>query len=210
MAQNLTDVWQEVHGDLLAFIAKRVANEAAVEDILQEVFLRTHRKLDSLKDPRRVVSWLFQITRHAIIDHYRSRQLHREIPAGLANDIDSAHATSDFGEPSRAALTTFSGDSGQLRAELAGCLRPMIEKLSAHYRDTIMLVELEGLTQEAAAKRLGLSVSGVKSRLKRGRTQLKRMLDACCLIELDRRRGIVDFAVRDSSSQTCHPSSRTV
>src|SRR5574341_1426671 len=91
MAQDAQKIWQQVHDGLRAFVSKRVANEAEVEDILQEVFLRMHRKLDSLKDPRRVVSWLFQITRHAIIDHYRKPARRREMPAGLSADLDTDH-----------------------------------------------------------------------------------------------------------------------
>jgi RNA polymerase sigma-70 factor (ECF subfamily) len=202
MAQDMTDIWQEVHDDLRTFIAKRVANEAAVEDILQEVFLRMHRKIDSLKDPRRVVSWLFQITRHAIIDYYRATQHLRETPAGLTVDLEAMHRALPLKERDT--------DSGQPRTELAGCLRPMIAKLSTPYREAVMLVELEGLTQQNAAKRLGLSVSGMKSRIQRGRTQLRRMLEECCLIELDRRRGIADYAPRNTSSQACRPSPRTM
>jgi RNA polymerase sigma-70 factor (ECF subfamily) len=202
MARGMTDIWQEVHDDLRTFIAKRVANDAAVEDILQEVFLRMHRKLNSLKDPRRVVSWLFQITRYAVIDYYRSTQRLRETPAGLTVDLEAM--------PTALPLKETDADSGQPRTELAGCLRPMIEKLSPHYREAVMLVELEGLTQKDAATRLGISVSGMKSRIQRGRTQLKRMLEECCLIELDRRHGIVDYALRDASAQACRPSPRTV
>jgi RNA polymerase sigma-70 factor (ECF subfamily) len=204
MAQGTTDIWQEVHDDIRIFIAKRVANEAAVEDILQEVFLRMHRKLESLKDPRRVVSWLFQITRHAVIDYYRSTQRIREKPVGLTLDLESMHTALPLKEPDTDA------DSVEPRTELAGCLRPMIEKLSPHYREAVMLVELEGLTQQDAAKRLGLSVSGMKSRIQRGRTQLRRMLEECCLIELDRRRGIADYAPRNMSSQVCRSSPRTM
>jgi RNA polymerase sigma-70 factor, ECF subfamily len=202
MAQNTIDSWQEVRDGLRAFIAKRVVNLTEVDDIMQEVFLRMHRKLDSLKDPRRMVSWVFQITRHVIVDHYRSPKCHHEVPAGLAGDIDLAHPTS--------ALSTFSEDSGQLRTELASCLRPMIEQLSSHYREAVTLVELEGLTQNAAAKRLSLSVSGMKSRVQRARQQLKRLLEKCCVIELDRRRGIVNYTLRNSSCQSCRSSSRKV
>lgn len=202
MAQDTTDIWQEVHDGLRAFIATRVANEAEIEDILQEVFLRIHRKIEGLKDPRRIVSWVFQITRRVIVDHYRSPKRRREVPAGLAGDIDLAHPTS--------ALSTFSEASGQLRTEVAGCLRPMIEQLSSDYRAAVTLVELEGLTQNAAAKQLGLSVSGMKSRVQRGRQQLKRLLEECCVIELDRRRSIVNYTLRDSSCQSCRPSSRKV
>lgn len=197
MAKNGQDIWRQVHDGLRAFVARRVADEAAVEDILQEVFLRMHRRLDSLKDPRRIVSWLFQIARHAIVDHYRRPARRREMPAGLPADLDAAHPVSVSSVEEE--LT----DARRLRAELAGCLRPMIDRLSADYRQAVTLVELEGLTQQAAAKRLHLSVSGMKSRVQRGRRQLKNMLQACCEIQLDARRGVADYRVRDPHSDPC-------
>jgi len=200
MTRDIQDIWQEVQDSLRVFIAKRVANEAEAEDILQEVFLRMHRKLDSLNDPRSVVSWLFQITRHAIIDHYRSPARRREVPAGLAADLETTRTVQ--AEP----VVAESADSGRLREELAGCLRPMIERLASQYREAVMLVELEGLTQSAAAKRLGISASGMKSRVQRGRRQLKRQLDECCLIQLDRRRSVTDYVLRDPQCSPCGPS----
>ena len=197
MASTVTELWQQVHDGLRAFIAKRVADEAEVDDILQEVFLRMHRGLDGLKDTRRVVSWAYQITRHAIIDHYRVPARRREMPAGLAVDMETtgtALATPVVGD---------SKDSGERRSELAGCLRPMIEQLDKDYREALMLVELEGLTQQAAAKRIGLSLSGMKSRVQRGRQQLKRKLDDCCLIQLDLRHGVADYTVRDPKRSPC-------
>lgn len=197
MATAASEVWRQVHDNLRAFIVKRVANEAEVEDILQEVFLRIHRRIDGLKDPRRVVSWVYQITRHAIIDHYRMPGHRREVPAGLATDMEATGLMVAALPAERAA------DSGRLRTELADCLRPMLSRLSQDYRDAVMLVELEGLTQQAAAERLGLSLSGMKSRVQRGRKQLKRMLDDCCLIQLDRRGGVVDYDVRDKGCNPC-------
>ena len=178
MATTVTQLWQQVHDGLRAFIVKRVADEAEVDDILQEVFLRMHRGIDSLKDPRRVVSWVYQITRHAIVDHYRAPERRRELPAGLAADIEAT------GAPPTTSVVLDSGDSDEHRAELAACLRPMIDQLTKDYREALMLVELEGLTQQAAAKRIGLSLSGMKSRVQRGRQQLKRKLEECCLIQL--------------------------
>ena len=200
MTQDVKDIWQEVHRGLRTFIARRVANDAEVEDLLQEVFLRMHRRLESLKDPSRLVSWVFQITRHAIADHYRAMERQREVPAGLAADMDAAFPTPS---PSR---TRQSPDSGELRQELAACLRPMVEQLSTHSREAITLVELDGLTQQAAAKRLGLSASGMKSRVQRGRRQLKRLLEECCVIQLDHRRRIAEYAVRDPQCNPCGAS----
>lgn len=76
----------------------------------------------------------------------------------------------------------------------------MIARLSDEYREAMMLVEIEGLTQAAAAKRLRLSVSGMKSQVQRGRHKLKRMLEECCVIQLDPRRSSTHYAVRDPQS----------
>lgn len=192
MIKTTEALWQIMHDGLRAFIAKRVNDQGHVDDILQDVFVRVHRRLDTVNDPHRIVSWIYQVTRHAIIDHYRKPGRQREVPAGLSSELealDEVLAMSDMTSP---------GDAGKLRAELAGCLRPMIERLSQDYRDAVTLVEIEGLTQQAAAKRLGISLSGMKSRIQRGRARLKQMLDDCCVIELDRRKGVVEYRSRRS------------
>ena len=83
----------QVQQRLRTFIAQRVPNEGEVDDILQDVFLRMHRRLDSLKDPRRVVSWVFQITRNVIADYYRAPNRRREVAAGLAADMEARQST---------------------------------------------------------------------------------------------------------------------
>jgi len=195
MEAHAQEIWQQIHNGLRAFIAKRVANEAEVDDIVQDVWLKMQRGLDGLKDQRRLISWIYQIARHAIIDHYRAPGRRREMPAGLAADLEVYQSSST--------MTTASEDSGQLRTELAGCLRPMIERLSGEYRQAVILIDLEGLTQQEAAAQLGLSLSGMKSRVQRGRRQLKGMLEACCTIELDRRRGVADYDLRDQQNHSC-------
>lgn len=203
MTTKTEELWQAVHDGLRAFIAKRVNDQGHVDDILQDVFVRVHRQVGSVRDPRRLVSWIYQVTRNAIIDHYRKPGRQREIQAGLSSDLKVFHEVPTISEMTR------HGDAGELRAELAGCLRPMIERLSQDYRDAISLVELEGLTQQAAAKQMGISLSGMKSRVQRGRARLKQMLDDCCLIELDRRGGVVDYRTRASGCNSCASDTST-
>lgn len=74
------------------------------------------------------------------------------------------------------------------------------QRLSHEYREAITLVELHGLTHQEAAAKLGLSVAGMKSRVQRGRRQIKQMLDDCCLIQLDSRRGVADYQLRPDVS----------
>ena len=199
MTTKTEELWQALHNGLRVFIVKRVDDQEHADDILQEVFVRVHRQIDSVKDPERLVSWVYQITRNAIIDHYRKPGRQREVPFGLSGELE---AKNDVAE----ALTASYSDVVEPRTELSGCLRPMIERLSRDYRAAIMLVGIEGLTQQAAAKQMGISLSGMKSRVQRGRKQLKQMLDDCCLIELDGRGGVIDYRTRSTDCDGCAPN----
>jgi RNA polymerase sigma-70 factor (ECF subfamily) len=56
----------------------------------------------------------------------------------------------------------------------------------------VRLAEIEGLPQQEVADRLGLSLSGAKSRIQRGRAMFKKELEQCCRFEFDRRGNLMD------------------
>ncbi len=181
-------VWREFHERLRAFVSRRVRNQADVEDILQEVFIRIHRGIDSIRQQERLPAWIFQITRNVIIDHFRTEARRTE------------ESAEDFDPPAPASKGN--SDMSELQ-ELAACIQPMIDALPESYREAIRLTDLNGLTQVTAAQHSGLSLSGMKSRVQRARRQLKDMLHDCCHIEVDRHGGIVDYSVRDVSKSPC-------
>jgi RNA polymerase sigma-70 factor (ECF subfamily) len=180
---------------LRAFIAARVRNPADVDDIVQDVFLRAYRRLNSLESSERFVAWVYQIARNAIVDHYRAAATRRESPLEAATALAEVEASLPWADDDR--------DAAQLRRELASCLTPLMDALPPDHRQAIHLTEIEGVTQRAAADRLGISVSGMKSRVQRARRGLKDRLLECCRIELDRRGGIVEYAQREESCQSC-------
>jgi RNA polymerase sigma-70 factor (ECF subfamily) len=200
MANEAEGIWYEFHDQLHAFIARRVDNEADVEDILQNVFLRVHQSLGTLQRADRLASWLYQVTRNAIADYYRAPERRREIPTDftLETEVGRNGVQGNIG-------TLLDSDEQRAKAveELANCLRPMTHRLPAHYRDAISFAELDGLTQREAAERYGISVSGMKSRVQRGRQMLKRMLDECCQIHLGPDGRIADYECQDSSCGHC-------
>lgn len=78
--------------------------------------------------------------------------------------------------------------------EATARLRPFVARLPSPYREAVTLTELEGLPQKAAADMAGVSVSGMKSRVQRGRERLREMLLACCEIALDPRGHVIGCA----------------
>jgi RNA polymerase sigma-70 factor, ECF subfamily len=185
--------WQELHVNLRAFIGRRVRNPADVEDLVQRVLLQILGGVGALRDADRLHAWVYRTARNVIVDHYRSPRARREVTSGDAESLADAQATAPPGddEDERAALR-----------ELADCLTPMLRQLKPAYREAVILADLEGVNQADAARRAGVSVSGMKSRVQRGRRELKAVLEACCRIDLDSRRAIVGYEPRPQAPCT--------
>jgi len=177
------EIWSEYHSNLLAFIRKRVNDKVAAEDILQDVFVRIHSRIETLENRSKLESWLYQITRNTIIDFYRSRRPMEELPEWLAQPQASREE-----------------NDGR---ELSSCLGPMIQQLPEKYRHAVQLSEIEGKTQKEIAEKESISFSGAKSRVQRGRELLKTMLHDCCKVEINAMNQIVDYDKKDGDCKLC-------
>jgi RNA polymerase sigma-70 factor (ECF subfamily) len=184
MAPTTEAIWTEFHANLLGFVSRRVRNPADAEDVVQRVFLQVHRALPTLRDVDRLPAWLYQTTRRVIIDYYRMPAHRRE--QALDDDVELVDEVTE--EPT--ALT-----------ELSTCLRPLMATLSDADQEALTLVEFEGVSQVDAARRLGVSVSGMKSRVQRARTRLRSAVETCC--RMDRRGGLTSYEPRDCDTCAC-------
>jgi RNA polymerase sigma-70 factor (ECF subfamily) len=167
-------VWSHLSADLRRFIRRRVSDDHIADDLLQETFVRVHGNIGTLRGADRLAAWVYQIARNVIHDHYR-KATNSTVALADADPVDDAD--------DRLAL---------LRCRGAGWLDEMIRSLPEGYREAVQLAEIEGLSQQEVADRLGLSLSGAKSRIQRGRAMLKGVLDQCCHFEFDGRGNMID------------------
>lgn len=173
--------WRAYREALYRFVLNRVADDAAAaEDIVQDVLAKAYAQHGALREPSKLRAWLYQITRNAITDYFRSHRRLETIPETLAED-----AGNEYDE--------------RAKQELARCLLPLLDTLPEAYRRALTLAEFEGLKQQEVASRLGLSLSGAKSRVQRGRAMLQDALLKCCRVELDHR----GYAVAFQDTQGC-------
>lgn len=173
--------WSDVAAQLRPFVARRV-DPSDVDDVLQDVLIRTQRGLPGLRDEERLSAWLLQVARNAIADHGRARARH---PIA-----DPAAAPEPIAE-----LADADDDRAAFQA-LVGCVATFVARLPSPYREAITLVELEGLPIRTAAEVAGVSVSGMKSRVQRGRDKLRAQFDQCCEVALDARGKVTDVTPR--------------
>lgn len=179
--------WEQTRAELLGFVSRRVENLDAAEDIVQDILERIHRT--ELAKVTNLQGWLYQAARNAIVDHYRRRR--------------QAFSLDEVDLPVEADLGAAGGEPPGAVQELARCLRPLIDQLPDDYRSAITLVDLDGETHHVVAGAVGVSTSGMKSRVQRGRRRLAALLQECCAVETTRSGSIVDYTPRGDGCAAC-------
>ena len=179
----MTDVeWASFETRLRAYVGSRV-DARWVDDVVGDILLKLVRHRDGIEAAGNPLAYVLRVASNAIADYYRRKSVERR-------------ALADFEQEAAISEATNQPPAGEAMADMARCVAPFIDNLPGKYRDALLLTEIEGLSQAEAARRLGLSVSGMKSRVQRGRVQMKAALLQCCAVELDRRGGIADYAPR--------------
>jgi RNA polymerase sigma-70 factor (ECF subfamily) len=163
---------------LRTFVRKRVPSSSDADDIVQTVLLRLLEfgRKQSLSSPN---AWLLAAARTAIADHHRAR-------ARSAEELLDA--------------TAIPSSQSDDASDIVRCLVPLLAELPHEDRALLQRVEMEGQPQAQLAREIGLSDSGLKSRVRRARARLRKALLARCIFERDAQGAPVGRA-------TCRPGS---
>jgi RNA polymerase sigma-70 factor, ECF subfamily len=157
-----TITWDNLYKELVLFVQTKVKDKPTAEDIVQDVFIKVHTKSDQLKEADKISGWIYQITRNAVADHFRS----------ASRNVEPVNVNWD-------------SHYNELNDCVMHCLQALMTTLPDKYRVPLELAELENLSQYELAERLNISYSGARSRVQRGRKMLKEKLDALYLIKTD-------------------------
>lgn len=162
MEELAVHAWTQIRGELTRFVYKRVKDKALAEDIVHDVLLKIYAKSGQLKESDKIFAWIYQITRNAVNDYFRSQSRTVDI-----RELDFDSDPKDFNDC------------------VAFCLNTLIKTLPSKYKEALELTEHHNLSQLELADRLGISYSGAKSRVQRARTLLKQKLQDLYHIKTD-------------------------
>ncbi|MHC2990236.1 RNA polymerase sigma factor SigZ [Pontibacter sp. HJ8] len=177
----MAPIFLQYEAKLKGFVMKRVKEKDEANDIVQQLYVKLYKHCEQLQEVRNVSAWLYQITRNAVYDYYREQG--RSIP--LADEGQFNEQLQH--EPEQ--------------QEMENLVLPLLKMLPPEYAEPLRLSELEGVSQKEIADRLGMSYSGAKSRVQRGREKLKELFLECCHLELDRQGNLVSATAKES----CRP-----
>ncbi|MBO3697422.1 sigma-70 family RNA polymerase sigma factor [Roseivirga sp. E12] len=157
--QVVAPVFQEYRTILTRFIQSRVNDPLESEELLSLVMMKIYDNCEKVEGVRNIEAWLITIARNTITDYFREQQKITKKELDI-NIVD---------EPSQA-----------LYEELESCVPSLIQKLPEKYARPLADYELKGIPQKELAIVYGLSESGLKSRVQRGRIMLKALFTEYC------------------------------
>ena len=174
---TFNDIWLKFSHPIKDFIRNQTHNADVTDDILQEIFIKIHQNLHLLREENRVAGWVFQIARNTVLNYFRIQKRQAENQEFYQYETDGE---SPFKE-------------NNLNEMVGLWLEEFKKNLAPKYQEALQLVDIEGITQVELANRLGISVSGAKSRVQRGRQQLKQKLIDCCPVKTDQYGNILEI-----------------
>jgi len=175
MEKTFEQLWEEYANRLESFVTRQMGDPELARDILQEIFMKVHLQIGSLRDPGKLNAWIFQLTRNVIADHYRRADRAIQLP-----DADPCGP----------------GFEENYNVVFHDAVRSFAAALPEKYREALLLTEFEGMTQVELARHLGISLSGAKSRVQRAREKLRERLNDCCHVQPDPFGNILHYTVR--------------
>jgi len=149
------------HRDFLAFVQRRVGDRALAEEILQDAFVRSLDKLDTVRDT--AVGWFYRVLRNAIIDHQRRRAVAGRRLDAYAQEQDGA-----------------AGDDAELHRVVCKCVGELADTLKPEYATALRRIEIDGVSVKDYAAEAGISSSNAGVRVFRAREALRKQVARSC------------------------------
>ncbi len=182
---QLDTVWAQYQQALKAFLRSKVSNVDDVDDLLQEILIKTHQSLSQVQESESVKAWLFQLANRTIIDFYRKRARQQRDNDLVADDL------------------WFEQSQETIEQEMSHCIKPFIYALPDEQSQLLEAVELQGESQKQLAEKVGISYSTLKSRVQQSRLQLKKLFEECCTLQLDKKGAVIDCQRNSKGCDNC-------
>ena len=173
------------------FVLPRLGGDRSVaEEICQEVLGKAMQKIDGWRGEASLFTWLCQMARNEITDHWRRRQRHAQVEVLIEDEPGIAAALESI-EGSAADRP----DQQQSRSELLRLVQVALDRLPASYGQALEWKYIDGESVQDIAKRFGQTAIATQSLLARARTAFR---DAMTTLTGRELRDLVPFAAEDS------------
>lgn len=177
---DLGQVVLEHRPRIYRYLLSMAKDPVVAEDLTQETFLRTLRRIGSLRDRSALVPWLYRLATNVFVDWVRTEG-RRRLAYADGQDRDGADLIGQIPDP------TARVDRRVEQSEMSECVQHFVDDLPDDFRSVILLHDAHGLSNPEIAEMLGLTLATTKIRIHRGRLRLRQALEVGCEFEPDDR-----------------------
>jgi len=147
------------HREFLAFVQRRVGNPAVAEEILQDAFVRSLSKTDTIEES--AIGWFYRVLRNAIIDHHR-----RGAAAARTHEALQHEPTPE--------------DDAELHRIACRCVGGLVATLKPEYATALQRIDVDGVAVKDFATEAGITASNAGVRVFRARAALREQVARAC------------------------------
>jgi RNA polymerase sigma factor (sigma-70 family) len=151
------------HREFLRFLERKVGSRALAEDILQEAFVKSVERADTLRDGESATAWFYRMLRNAVIDHHRRRGAAERALAQFAQELDAEV------EP-----------APDMHDTVCACVRSLSATLKPEYAEALERIEVHGVSVQSYAAEAGIQPNNAAVRVHRARAALRERVKASC------------------------------
>ncbi|MGB0936678.1 MAG: RNA polymerase sigma factor SigZ [Colwellia sp.] len=180
---NVEQVCLAYQNHLKVFLHKNISNPSDVDDLLQEILIKTYQSLDKVTKTEKIKSWLFQIANRTIIDFYRNQGRNSKLVQQI-NGLETDTQENIF-------------------EDLSLCIAPFIQGLPQAEADLLTAIELEGISQKAYAPMHNIKYTTLKSKVQKSRQQLFNLFNHCCNFSLNADGSLANYATKKGNCTNC-------
>jgi RNA polymerase sigma-70 factor, ECF subfamily len=167
MEDKVAQIWKDFDVQLKTLICAKMNNRNECFDVLQDVYVKVIKNIDKIESIDNIPAYLNAIANNAVADHFRKESKNKRIVLNEEN-VDKLTIVDEI------AVNDVDVDA------CIHCIEPGIEALPPKYKDAFVMSELQGIPQKEVAEKLGISLSGAKSRVQRAREKLREEVMRCC------------------------------
>ena len=180
LAPDLRTQLAEYRPQIRRHLLAMVRDPEAAEDLTQETYGRALAQLDSLRDPKAGLAWLYRIATNTALDRFR-----RKAPSTVPFDDVVVGEVEAAAAQERPGISLI--EEALERSEMSECIQSYLQGLADDYRVAILLHDVHGLTNPEVAALVGCSLPTAKIRVHRAHERLRDTLRGVCEFHIDDR-----------------------
>lgn len=181
--KQASEIWIQFKARLYSFVKNKVHDHELAEEINSQVLQKLINSCCSGNEIQNLSSWMYRIAYNTLLDELKKQNQYASITSEHEND-----------------------ETSKSYSELTEFIEPLIGFLPEKYAVPLIMADIEGIKQQEVAERLGLSISGAKSRIQRARELLRKEISTCFHLDQENQNSLNGFRLK----ATCEPLQRLI